>query len=240
MNRTDCIELANQLTERKGEKILDMNLLLNSTIQDVCKRQRFWWRRLDVTFNMTQGTTQYDFTTITTTPALVEMAVEEIIAIALVSGGSIIPTTPPTNPELTPIFDPIGIRAIKQNTVQAQPSRYTISTIDWKTLLIDPPDATYVAEMTFWAMPIIDKDTASNVIPLIPPFYHNVLVEGLEARINKRVYGPNDSRFLGAQQAYETSILLMSQRPQYTTNYNKQWINDDSTAYVQSTSPNTP
>jgi hypothetical protein len=65
-------------------------------------------------------------------------------------------------------------------------------------------------------------------------------VEGLEARINRRVYGPNDSRFVGAQQAYEASILTMTMRPQFTSNFNKQWINDDFTAYVQSTAPNTP
>lgn len=250
MNRADAIELAHQLTERKAEKILNMNLLLNTVLMDICKRQRFWWRKLDVTFTIKPGLsgagiTQYDFSTLTTTPAITGIAVEEIITIALVSGGSIIITNPPTSPELTPIFDPIGIRQIKQNTVQAQPSRYTMGAVDWKTLVIDPPDATYTAEMTFWAMPMPASagdtiDAASNEIPLIPPFYHDAIVNGLEARINRRVWGPSDSRYIAANNAYETCILNMTTRQQFTSNYNKQWIDDDSTAYVQSTSPNTP
>jgi len=238
MNRTDCIELANQLTERKGEKILDLELLYASTVQDICKRNRFWWRKLDVTFSFLQGVPTYDFTQIATNPpsALTEIAVEEITHLGIILQAA----NPFQDVELTPIFDALGIRQMKNNTVQAQPSRYVVGVDDWKTLRVDPPDKTYLAEMTFWAIPMISKDQSSNTIPLIPPFYHNAIVEGLEARINRRVYGPNDSRFVGAQQAYEASILTMTMRPQFTSNFNKQWINDDFTAYVQSTSPNTP
>jgi hypothetical protein len=238
MNRTDCIELANQLTERKGEKILDLELLYASTVQDICKRNRFWWRKLDVTFSLNQGQTNYDFTQILPTLAtpLPEIAVEEITHLAIILQAA----NPFQDTELTPIFDALGIRQMKNNTVQAQPSRYLVGVDDWKTLRVDPPDRTYLAEMTFWAMPMISKDQSSNTVPLIPPYYHNAIVEGLEARINRRVYGPNDSRFLGAQQAYENSILTMTMRPQFTSNMNKQWINDDPTGYVQSTAPNTP
>jgi len=234
MNRTDAIELANQLTERKGERLLDVNLLFNTVLQDICMRSRFWWRKLDVTFTMTQGTTQYDFTTITTTPVLTETAVEEVIDLAL-----ILQTTPTLNaPSLTPIFDPLGIRAIKQNTVQGQPARYSMGTVDWKTLLVDPPDKTYTAEITFWGMPVIDKDTSSNTIPLLPPYYHSTIVAGIEAAINRRVYGPDDRRAIGAAAVYENKILTMMMRKQFTTNYNQQWVTDESS--VQSTAPNSP
>lgn len=236
MTRSDCIDLANQLTERKGEKLINLNLIFSTTVQDICKRQRFWWRKLDITFTLTQGTTTYDFTTITTTPSISEIAVEEVITLAI-----ILQTTPSLNaPELIPIIDPMGIRAMKQNTVQAQPSRYTIGVDDWKTLRIDPPDQSYTAELTFWAMPIINTDQSSNTIPLIPPFYHNTIVEGMEARINKRVYGPDDKRYLDAQASYEASILKMAMRPQFATGVSRQWVSSDSNAAIQSTAPNTP
>lgn len=239
MTRTDAIELVHQLTERKAEKILDMNLIFSTVIYDICKRQRFWWRKLDVTFSLTQGTKTYDFTTITTTPAITEIAVEEVITIAL-----ILQTAPTLNaPELTPIFDPLGFRAMKQNATQAQPSRYTMGIDDWKTLRIDPPDQTYTAEMTFWAMPIISKDQSSNTIPLIPPFYHDAVVNGMEARVQKRVWGANDSRYRNAAESYEACILNMTMRPQFTSNFSKQWTTQDDATLngaVQSTAPNSP
>lgn len=239
MNRTDCIELVHQLTERKAEKILDMNLLFSTTVQDICKRSRFWWRKQDITFTLTKGTTTYDFTAITTTPAITEIAVEEIVVLSL-----ILQTSPTLNsPELTPIFDSMGIRAMKQNAQQGQPSRYTMGVDDWKTLRIDPPDQTYTAEMTFYAMPIISKDQSSNVIPLIPPFYHDAVVNGMEARVNKRVYGPNDVRYKDSKASFEECILRMMMRPQFTSNIQKQWTTQDDATLngaVQSTAPNSP
>lgn len=238
MTRSDCIELANQLTERKGEKLINLNLLFSTTIQDICKRQRFWWRKLDVTFSLTQGTKTYDFTdaTLNFSQSLAEIAVEEMITFAL-----ILQTSPSLNaPELTPISDPQGIRAMKNNPTQGQPSRYTMGIDGYSVLRVDPPDKTYTAEMTFWAMPMVNTDQSSNTIPLIPPFYHNTIVEGIEARINKRVYGPNDSRYTDSVNTYEASLLKMAMRPQFTTNLERQWITNDSSSIIQSTAPNTP
>lgn len=238
MTRSDCIELANQLTERKGEKLINLNLLFSTTVQDICKRQRFWWRKLDVTFSLTQGKTTYDFTdaTINFSQSLAEIAVEEMITLAL-----ILQTSPSLNaPELLPIVDPMGIRAMKQNPSQGQPSRYTMGIDGWNVLRIDPPDQTYTAEMTFWAMPIINTDQSVNTIPLIPPFYHNAIVEGMESRICKRVYGADDRRYLDSQASYEASILKMAMRPQFTTGISRQWVSSDSNAATQSTAPNSP
>ena len=241
MTRSDIIELVNSLTERKGEKILPLNLLFNSTCQDICKRGRHWWRKWDVTFNIVPGTQLYDFTVPTIfTPNLTNIAVEEIEAIAL-----ILQANPLSTVDLTPIFDPMGIRAMKQNVTLAQPSRYTIDPSTWNMLRVDPPDATYLAEMTFWAMPNLAQDDSSNVVPVIPPFYHNIIVEGMEARINKRVYGADDTRYLDAKDSYEQSILNMMMRPQFTPNYSRQWIDGSTTrsggsGAVQSTSRNSP
>lgn len=244
MNRADAIELSHQLTERKAEKILNMNLLFSSVVMDICKRARFWWRKLDITFTLTKGTTTYDFSTITTTPAITGVAVEEVVVLALILQPPINSTTP-NAPELTPIFDAAGFRGMKQNTVQGQPSRYCMGIDDWKTLRIDPPDQTYTAEMTFFGMPMPASvsdtiDTSSNEIPLIPPFYHDAVVNGLCARINRRVWGANDSRYLDDKASYEECILRMMMREQFTSNVQKQWTSTDSRVAVQSTAPNTP
>lgn len=239
MTRSDIIELAHQLTERKAEKILDMNLLFSSTCQDICKRGRHWWRKGDVTFNMTQGVTTYDLTSIVTSPALTNQAVDEIMGITLV-----LQTSPLNTADLTPIFDRAGILAMKNNTQQAQPSRYTMKPGDWKTILIDPPDATYLAELSCWLMPNLSKETSDDTVPLIPPFYHNIIVEGLEMRINKRVYGANDTRYRDSLETYNASILSMMMRPQFTSNYSRQWVTDETYVdgtggtSIQSTAPN--
>lgn len=244
MNRADAIELAHQLTERKAEKILNMNLLFSSVVMDICKRARFWWRKLDITFSMTQGVSTYDFSSITTTPSITGVAVEEVVVLALILQA-------PSNnvqinsPELTPIFDAAGFREMKQNTSQGQPSRYCMGIDDWKTLRVDPPDQTYTAEMTFFGMPmpasISDTiDAASNEIPLIPPFYHDAVVNGLCARINRRVWGPKDARYLDDKASYEECILRMMMREQFTSNVQKQWTSTDSQAAIQSTAPNSP
>lgn len=253
MNRADAIELAHQLTERKAEKILNMNLLFSSVCMDICKRARFWWRKLDVTFTFTAGTKTYDFSTLATTPAITGIAVEEIVVISLILpfGNSNVATqiTPSLSTlELFPIFDARGFAAMKQNTIQGQPSRYCMGIDDWKTLRIDPPDQTYNVEMTFMGMPMPAStsdtiDASSNEIPLIPPFYHDAVVNGLCARINRRVWGANDSRYLDDKASYEECILRMMMREQFTSNVQKQWTSQDnslSNGAIQSTAPNSP
>jgi hypothetical protein len=235
MLRADIIELVHELTERKAEKILDMNALLNAVCQDICKRGRHWWRRADVTFQISiAGGTTYDLTNPALfTPNLTDIAVEEISSIILVLQASPLQTT-----ELTPIFDPAGIIAMKNNVTQAQPSRYMIDPNTWSSLRIDPPDTTYLAEMTFWAMPNLGKESVSPNVPIIPPFYHNIIVEGLEKTIAKRVYGPDDARYLSAKESYESSILTMMMRPRFSPNYSNRWVTDESA--TRSTSPNSP
>lgn len=222
MTISDIIELVQQLTERKAEGILDMNLLFSTTCQDICKRGRHWWRKWDVTFNITQGTTLYDFTNPALfTPNLTNIAVEEIIGVVLITA-----TSPLQTVDLTPIFDRQGIIAMKNNTVLSQPSRYTIDPSTWNMLRVDLPDQTYLAEMTFWAMPNLAKETTSGAVPVIPPFYHDCIVNGMEARVNRRVYGPKDARYVDSAAAYEACIMNMMMRPQFTPNYNRQWIDD--------------
>src|ERR1700736_5527052 len=150
MQRSEIIELCNQLTERKGEKVLNMGTLYRLVLQDICKRQRFWWRRLQVQFPLVIGQATYDLTTIVTVPAnaLKEIAFDEITKFALITSPNPLQTA-----ELVYITDPEAVIEMQNDTQTSQPGRYAMNPGDYKTLLIDPPDQAYSAFIIGWAMP---------------------------------------------------------------------------------------
>src|SRR5258708_1506068 len=123
MKRPEIIELAHILSERKGEKNLGpgLNSLYLFVLQDICKRQRFWWRRVLVNFALTPGTTQYDLANATLFPSLAEIALDEITKLTV-----ILAPNPLQKAELTAVFDPETLIEMKLNTVTAAPARYTM------------------------------------------------------------------------------------------------------------------
>lgn len=225
MTRSDIIELANQLTERKAEKVLNLNLLFSHVLQDFCGRNRYWWRRWSVTFTITAGTQTYDLTTISTTPSLSEITVEEIIKVGLILPGQ----NPPVS-YLIPIFDEEGYIEMSQGlnpsglAEAVAPGRYTMYAGDYKTLLFDIPDNNYTMQLVFWAMPNPNTDTTSNSVPLVPPAHHKALVSGMEQRIWETIFGPTNPKVVAAKQRYEDAIILAQSRPDFDPNANRQMI----------------
>jgi hypothetical protein len=219
MQRTEIIELSNQLTERKGEKVLNLGTLYRVVLQDICKRQRFWWRRIQVNFPLVIGQTTYDLTTITTVPAnaLKEIALDEITKFTLILSPS-----PLQKAELTPIFDPEAVIEMQNNTQNSQPGRYTMNHGDYKTLLIDPPDAAYNSYIIGWGMPNPPSDTTNDNVPLIPPWGHNTVVAGLMVKIFKFAYGTENPKTVDALAEYEQGIADLEQRKQFDPNYRLQ------------------
>ena len=118
MKRTEIIELSKALTERKGESVLNFNSLYSFVLQDICKRQRFWWRRVLVNFALTPNTKTYDFTNAALFPSLAEIAIEEITKFTL-----ILSTNPYKTAELTPVFDPQTLIDMTVNVQQISPSQ---------------------------------------------------------------------------------------------------------------------
>src|SRR5258708_21824242 len=102
MVRSEIIELANQLTERKGERVLNLETLYRIVAQDICKRQRFWWRRIEFSFNLVPSQPTYDLTSVVTTPAtaMTEMLLDEITKFTLILSPNPLQTA-----ELSPVFD---------------------------------------------------------------------------------------------------------------------------------------
>lgn len=217
MTKSEIIELANELTERKAEKILNLPLLFTHVIQDFCGRNRFWWRRMSVSFSTVLNTRTYDFTNATTFPSLTEINVEEIVKLVIVEATNPIKTT-----ELVPVFDDQTLIEMQQNTQSGKPGRYTIDSNGNTVLRLDLPDGVYSMVLTFWAMPNPGTDTAVNTVPLVPVPHHKALVMGMEYRIWKSIYGPTDPKVVSAKDDYENAILLAQARPRFTTNFQQQ------------------
>lgn len=223
MTRNEIIELANQLTERKGEKVLNLQSLYRFVVQDISKRTRFWWRRVQVTFPFTPEIGLYDLTNAALFPSLTEIALDEITKFSF-----ILSPNPLQVVELTPIFDPEAVQEMVWNNNPAsgfttiQPARYSMNPGDYKTLIIDPPNLAYTAFLTGWGMPNPASDSTSDAVPLIPPWGHNTIVEGLKAKIFGYVYGEEHAKTVNSEKKYEMAILDLQSRPKFDPNYRSQ------------------
>jgi len=209
MTRQEIIELSNQLTERKGERNLNLQSLFTFVLQDICKRQRFWWRRVMATFNLTAGMKEYDLSAL-----LSEIAFEEIIKIELV--------TSPDRTELAPIFDSDSVIQMTLATTRVVPSRYTIKPGESQRILFDPADANYGGYIVGWGMPNPATDTATQAVPLIPSWGHNTIVAGMMAKIFKYAYGSKNDKTVDAQMEYEQGLVDLMSKKQFDPNYRLQ------------------
>lgn len=229
MQRSEIIDLANALTERKGEKVLPLPTLFNFVCQDICKRQHFWWRRIQFSFQLVSGTPTYDLTQITTTPAniLANLAIEEITKFTV-----LLTATPYMVAQFVPVFDPEALIDMVNNSTLTAPAtgntngqpggRYTMDANDFKTLRIDPPDVNYTAFVVGWAMPNPPSDVTSDAVPLIPPWGHNTIVAGMMAKIFKYAYGSANQKTIDAVAEYEQGIQDLEMKKQFDPNYRLQ------------------
>lgn len=214
MTRSEIIELADQLSERKGEKVLNRQSLYRFVVQDICKRQRFWWRRVSFSWTLTPGTKTYDLTSLSLFPSLAEIALDEITKFTV-----ILTPSPLKKSELSPIFDPEALIEMQLNTVNVAPCRYTMAANDYKTLLIDPPDQAYTAYIIGWGMANPGSDTATEAVPLIPSWGHNAIVHGMVMNIFDFAYGSANQKTITAAAKYEQAIQDLEQRKQFDPNY---------------------
>lgn len=217
MTRSEIIELSNQLTERKGERVLNLQSLYRFVVQDIAKRQRFWWRRILVNFSLTTGQTTYDLTNAALFPSLIEIAIEEITKFSLIQTAN-----PLTVAELLPIFDPESTIEMTVNTQLATPGRYTMQPGKNTVLQIDPPDLAYNAYIVAWAMPNPASDSTNDAVPLIPSWGHNTIVSGMNAKIFKFAYGSKNEKTLDAQMEYEQGLQDLMAKRQFDPNYKLQ------------------
>jgi hypothetical protein len=230
MQRSEIIELANQLSERKGEKVLNLQSLYRFVVQDICKRQRFWWRRIAFNFTAAAATQTFDLTQITTVPAgaMTEILLDEITKLTL-----ILSPNPFQTAEFVPVFDPETYIEMVNNIQPASPNnpsvqfpgaggRYTLDPSGINVLRIDPLDTNYSAYLVGWAMPNPASDSTNDNVPLIPAWGHNTIVMGLVAKVFRFAYGSKNEKTLDAAGEYEQGIQDLLQRKQFDPNYKLQ------------------
>lgn len=228
MTRSEIIELSNQLTERKGEKVLNLQSLYRFVVQDIAKRQRFWWRRLYFSFPTVVGQSLYDLTAVTTTPsgAMTEILFDEVTKVTL-----ILTPSPYQVAELVAVYDPESLIDMVNNTSLTPPlignnqspgGRYTMDPSGVNTLRIDPPDAVYTTFVVGWAMPNPATDSTNDKVPLIPSWGHNTIVAGMNSKIFKFAYGSKNPKTTDAVEEYEQGILDLEMRKQFDPHYRSQ------------------
>lgn len=253
MNRQDLIELVNINTERKWEKIGNLNSVLSSVAKDFCKRNRFWWRQQLVSFQTVMGQGTYDLTAagVITNLDMSEIKIEEVVIVATLNvinqlisntggfgfdfgfgfgdtggGGGV--TSTGRMGDLVPVYDPIAQIGIISNPTPQAPSRYFLGYNDDHTLVMDPADNVYTLWIAFWALPNTKSDSTSPTIPLIPEQFHDdVLRSGMEAYIWEHVYGSSNPKYVLAKKDYEDGIMLAQGRPRFSTNYSQQLTQSD-------------
>jgi hypothetical protein len=228
LQRQEIIELALQLAERKGEKTVQLKDLYRFVLQDICKRERFWWRRVAFSFALAAGTATYDLTAIAPTPstALTEINLDEITKFTI-----ILSPNPFQTAELAFTPDPETLIDMINNTQLTPPSagnsqspggRYCFDGNDYKTVRIDPPDLAYTAYIVGWGMPNPPSDSTLDAVPLIPPWGHNTIVEGMKAYLFDFAYGADNPKAMGAHSNYERAIQDLASRRQPDPNYRLQ------------------
>lgn len=215
MTRTQILELAMVLTERKGEKVLDYQSLYRFVLQDICKRQRFWWRRISLSFSLVINQKTYDLTNATLFPTLTEISFDEITKITVITAPN-----PLLKTELVAVFDPETLVEMQQNTSSVSPGRYTMT--DDHTILMDPPNAAYLTYLVGWAMPNPADESTNDAVPLIPTWGHNTIVAGMNAKIFKFAYGSKNEKTLDARMEYEQGLQDLMSKKQFDPNYRSQ------------------
>jgi hypothetical protein len=230
MQRSEIIELAMQFVERKGEKVLNLQSIYRLVLQDICKRERFWWRRIQFNFNAAAATQTFDLTQVTTVPAnaMTEILLDEITKFTI-----ILTPNPFQVAEFVPVFDPETLIEMINNTTPASPNnpsvqfpgaggRYTMDPSGINVVRIDPLDINYTAYIVGWAMPNPGSDSTNDNVPLIPAWGHNTILEGMKWMIFDWVYGEDNPKTVSASRRYEQAIQDLAQRKQFDPNYKLQ------------------
>lgn len=172
---------------------------------------------MQVNFSLMVNQPTYDFTDDNIFPYLKEIAIEEITKFTLITAPNPLQTA-----ELVAVFDPETLIEMQNNTSTQQPGRYTMAPNDYKTIMIDPPDLAYNAYIIGWGMPNPASETTTDAVPLIPPWGHNTIVAGLNAKIFKFAYGSKNEKTLDAAAEYEQGIQDLESKQKFDPNYRLQ------------------
>lgn len=191
-SRTQCIEIAQKRTERRGAS-LDLEGEFILALQELCLETRWWWRRKTATRTLISGTARYDLTDPAGFNAAdFHQAARKAVRIYNPSGGSPNGQTNWQSRTVEPEFDPLEqdkILALQSTFAAAPPCKYFVQ---WPYLYFDvPPDQNYLASVGYWAIPNFTDDSEDETIPLVPNYAHGLAIKRLEMHIEHFSIGEN-------------------------------------------------
>jgi hypothetical protein len=183
-SRTQCIEIAQKRTERRGAS-LDLGSEFIAALQEVCMETRWWWRRKTAIFTLTSGTAKYDLTDQSGFNAAdFHQAARKSVRIYNQVSGSPSGQANWRTHTIEPEFDPLEqdkILALQSTFPSGPPCKYFVQ---WPYLYFDvPPDQNYQASIGYWAVPNFTDDSADETIPLVPSYAHSLIIKRLEMHI---------------------------------------------------------
>jgi hypothetical protein len=200
------IELADRRTERRGSKTLDLQSEFLMALQEFCLETRWEWRRKVVPLTLTAGKWSYDLTAIAPIPIF---DLHQFVK----HGVKFYPNAsqPQNWCEVTPMFEKERqTAAIYSNTNFPQPAPpqqyFRLPGVPLTLALVPPPDQNYPATLDYWAVPNLDSDAIPEIIPLVPPYLHHVLLKKLEAEIYRYTIGEGATKFQATMQRYTALV----------------------------------
>jgi hypothetical protein len=232
VNRSEVIALATKLTENKIGSEIDAKALYTTVLQEFCAEARFWWRKIQFTFNTANGTATYDLGSVTTVPVITGLYIDEFTKVERVDSTTQVA-------RLEPVFDDEEIASILEAAQSGQPASYFILPQDGKsqTMQFDvTPGGVYKIRVAGWAIPNPASDTTSDAISLIPAPYHRALVHGMEREVWRTVYGPQDSKMLSAEAKYQKVLSqALEKKEAFSPSKVRRFVTSDPSVVVQST-----
>jgi hypothetical protein len=217
---SQVIQQVNGRTEQRAanKPDYDMGLELCMALDEFCQEKHYWWRRKAASFQTETGETQYDLSAGTNDNGANApdcMEIEEAFVVNATPYPNPIPVHPALNArqQISALFgNGIG-ETIPRN-------RYFMGVDGFQQFnFTSPINQVFTVGFTYYACPMIfDSAAIVNIpIPLVPPNLHYGMVDALERRVLKFLYGQGDERYATSEQMYQKFILDAAKSKQFTS-----------------------
>ena len=195
MTVQDIITTADNRTEKRGGKVLNLANELLLVIQEFCGMYPWPWRLKAVPINTAATTPEYSMPTDGENGPC---EVDDIYSVQIVGGATDIIG-------LDPVNEPSDQARRQNKDAQGQPTNYFRKLGDPDTLRLSPiPDGVYPLVLAYYAIPTAPLGT--NVPSYIHSHLHGILVKGLEATILRYTLGQEDQKYQSTKGEYDAMV----------------------------------
>lgn len=193
LTKSKIIAQANRRTGNRAIGELNTGYEYALAVSDVCEEFHFSWRRKTGTFTTNTSTRSYDLAAYGMTD------LSEIARVYIVQSSTNVT-------KLEPISDSEEQIGVLADTTSGKPGRYMPPLDGYpQSIMLDKlPDAAYTVRVVYYAIPVIDEDDASEIIPLVPPQAHKLIAKKMELNILEHVEteGTASGRYISCAKEY--------------------------------------